>query len=390
MAPATDLPLGTLEALRHALHQHPETAHTEAQSAQRIAAFLAQYPPDELLTGVGGHGLLATYRGAAPGPEVLIRADFDALPIEEANPELPYRSVHPGRAHLCGHDGHTTIVCAVASHLARRRPARGTVRLLYQPAEEVGEGAQRMLDDPRLSALAPDWAFALHNLPGRPRHEISCRAGTFAAASVGLEARLTGHTSHAAFPDEARAPTATLGHLLLRLPQLAQETALVHGFALTTLVGAHLGAEEARYGTTPGEAWLSATLRSYSDAGLDALQAATLELLAQSARSAGLLLATRWIEPFPASVNTQAGADAVASVATQLGLTYTPMEEPVRWSEDFGYFLRRAGQGAMFGIGSGEDHPPLHHPGYDFPDALIPTGAHLFLGLIDQILGADN
>ena len=170
-------------ALKDALHACPELAGQEGGTAEILAGFLRGHAPDQLITGLGGAGVAAVFDGQRRGPTVLVRADMDALPIDAAG---------AAAAHRCGHDGHMAAVAGLAFDLGRRRPACGRVVLLFQPAEETGEGAAKVIADPRFEALRPDYALALHNLPGAPAGQIVSREGVFACASVGLRVSFFG------------------------------------------------------------------------------------------------------------------------------------------------------------------------------------------------------
>lgn len=378
--------LDELVALRHTLHRHPEQSGQEAETSERIRQYLASYPPDELISGLGGHGLAAVYRGKEAGPTLLLRADLDALPIQEQNHGLPYESQQPGTSHKCGHDGHMAMLSGLAPLLHARRPAKGRVVLLYQPAEETGQGAKAVVDDPQFEAIRPNVAYALHNIPGKPLGQVLCKPGTFAAASVGLKLVLNGTSSHAAFPEEGRSPGAALAQLIKQLPALP--SAFGEAFALCTVVGARLG--EAAFGTSPGEAELYTTLRTFDDQLLQALQQKALALAEQQAGEHQLRLSHEWVEPFPATVNSKQGAKCIQQAADNQKIDYAAMPQPHRWSEDFGWLLKPAfgaKEGAMFGLGSGLQQPPLHNPTFDFPDALIPYGVRMFAELISLHLG---
>ena len=230
-----------LTQFRHDLHRHPEVSGAEAQTARRVAQALVALCPDQIVTGLGGHGVAAVFCGPRPGPTVMIRSELDALPIPE-NPGPEHRSKTDGVAHLCGHDGHTAIVMGVARQVSRQRPASGRAIMLFQPAEEDGAGAAAVLADPAFAPLRPDWAFALHNMPGLPLGQAQVSAGPANCASCGLRLRLTGRTAHAATPDTGLSPTAAMFTLIPALGALGQGGALAPGFRLVNLTHARLGA----------------------------------------------------------------------------------------------------------------------------------------------------
>jgi amidohydrolase len=373
--------LAALAAFRRARHAAPELSGAEAETAAAFAAALP--PPDTLLTGLGGHGVAAVYDGAAPGPAILIRAELDALPIAETG-TAPWASAVPGVAHLCGHDGHLAILLGVARALARRRPARGRAILLAQPAEEDGSGAAAVLADPRVAALAPDFGFALHNLPGAPLGTAWLKPGPMNCASLGLRIVLAGRTAHAAEPESALSPAAALARLLTRLPALGPGGPLTRGFRLVTVTHARLGA--AAFGIAPGTAEVWATLRTLTDDGMAALRRDAEALARAEAAADGLALDLSVHDDFAACSNHPQATAHLAAAIRAAGLPLAEGALPMRASEDFGRFAALCPT-AMFALGAGEAHPRLHAPDYDFPDALLAPGVAVFERLLHDLLG---
>ena len=171
-----------LVKLRRTLHQQPELSGKEKHTAETLKAFLQRFQPDELIENLGGHGVAAVFNGKSDGPVVLFRCDLDALPIQEEN-SFDYRSEMPGIAHKCGHDGHMSIITGLAEAISMDRPEKGKVVLLYQPSEENGMGAERVINDPQYTKIQPDFVYALHNLPGFPKGSIVTNFPIFASAS---------------------------------------------------------------------------------------------------------------------------------------------------------------------------------------------------------------
>ncbi len=227
-------------ALRRELHAHPELSGLEEQTAARLKSFLETYRPDQLHTGVGGHGLLAVFDSGRRGQTVAIRCELDALPIEEPN-DIPHRSTRKGVSHKCGHDGHMAAVAALAALVRRLGLPCGRVVLLFQAAEESGEGARAMLRDPRFTDLNTDCIFAFHNLPKHPASEVVVRAGTFACASVGLVARFEGAGTHSSYPEHGRSPAPAVAGLIAALGKIAAETNDPDSLSLVTVTQAQVG-----------------------------------------------------------------------------------------------------------------------------------------------------
>lgn len=371
-----------LTAFRQALHRAPEVSGAEAGTARAVVAELTQSRPDRLLTGLGGHGVAAIWEGAEPGPTVLIRCELDALPILETG-TVAHRSDVPGKAHLCGHDGHMAIVAGVARGLARQKPRRGRAVLLFQPAEEDGSGAAAVIADPAFAQIRPDLALSLHNYPGLALGHGVVRPGPANCASRGIRIRLKGRTAHAAQPETGLSPGPALAQLIARLPGLGKGGPVTDpAFSLVTVTHARLG--EPAFGIAPAEAELWATLRTQTDAGMAALVAATEAAVAEAAEGLGTSLSYHDI--FTACTNAP---EAVAVLRAALAAEAIPegdTEVPMRASEDFGRFGALA-PAAMLLLGAGEASPSLHNSDYDFPDSLIPIGAALFLRCLADQLG---
>lgn len=353
------------------------------QTAARIAGFLAPLKPDLLLTGLGGHGIAAVFDSGRPGPSVMFRCELDGLPIRETS-DVAWRSRLEARGHLCGHDGHMAIVCGLAIALAARRPGNGRVSVLFQPAEETGAGAAAVIADPAFQAIRPDYAFALHNLPGLELGTAAIRPGPFNFASEGLAIRLRGKTAHASQPEAGLSPAPALCRLVMDLPGLPVRLGIDSQSALVTLVHARLG--EAAFGIAPGEAEVWATLRSINDPTQGLLMAEAGKLAEQAAREHGLSLELAASDRFAACSNdAEATGWVQRAFASEAVATATP-DGPFRWSEDFGLF-GSVSKSALFVLGAGVSHPRLHNPDYDFPDELIPLGTRLFACIARGLCG---
>lgn len=371
-----------LTDLRHTIHQHPEVSGDESGTAERITDFIKKFKPDDIKTGIGGNGLIFTFGEDKDGPHVMIRSELDALPIHERN-DMSYASKRDKVSHKCGHDGHMAIVCGVGGLLHHLPPASGRVSLLFQPAEEIGQGAKWMLDDQHFD-IKPDYAFALHNLPGFEKHRIVMRNGIFASASSGFHVQLRGETSHASHPEDGKNPAmalASLIHELVSMPSLHTD---FDDPALITIIYATLGAREA-YGTSAGNGELMATLRSHQNKTMKELKKRAKHIAEGIGKLHDLQIKTEWAQEFNATVNDNECVGQIKRAAKTLNLKTEEIAGPFAWSEDFGRFTS-AFKGAMFGLGSGKDEPQLHNPTYDFPDEIIPTGSLMFYEIITQIL----
>lgn len=372
--------LSILRTLRLSLHSCPEPANREQTTAAIVETFLRSYGPDLLVNRLGGHGLAAVYEGQGDGPTVLIRAELDALAIEEPDGE---NEVEAYAAHRCGHDAHMTMVAGLAPLLHRERPQRGRVVLLFQPAEETGEGAARVIDDPQFQQLRPDVAFALHNLPGFPIGAVVARAGTFCSASVGMRVTFHGRSSHAGEPEKARSPGLAIARLIEELPTLKRERTEELPYRLATVTHATLGRES--FGTTPGSGELRATLRAGSSEGLRQLCDEAEAKVCALANKHRLTVDIDWQEGFPDTRSDPELVDELMEACAAVPTAVHKIDHAFRWSEDFGHFGRICPL-LFYGLGIGEEAVGLHAPTYTFPDECLEVGVQVHHTLLRRLL----
>jgi amidohydrolase len=374
--------LELLVNLRKELHRSPELSGQEVNTPEIILRFLKSTKPDEVIRGIGGNGLLVRYSGESGGPRVMVRAELDALPINEIN-RFSHRSANPGVAHMCGHDGHMAIAAGVATEFSRKRPERGEVAVVFQPSEENGRGASEITSDPRFDMVRPDYIVALHNLPGFQDSEVVLRDGVFSMASVGMIVELTGKTSHAAEPEKGISPARAVSKILTGLPEIAADRNEFRQFALATIIHTRIG--DVAFGTSPGHAVVMATLRAFDNVEMEKLSASAERLVTDIAVREGLGLSVSWTERFPATVNDTEINRVIENNAVEKGLRVRRIEEAFRWSEDFGWFTRKY-RGVLFGLGAGAGHPELHNPDYDFPDKIIAPGISLLTAVCRDLV----
>ncbi len=372
-----------LIALRHDVHMHPEVSGAERETAARIVRFLEALAPDALMTGLGGHGVLATFDSGQPGPAVLFRCELDALPIVETN-TFAHASRNAGVSHKCGHDGHMAIQCGLAEALAAKRPARGKVYLLFQPAEETGAGAEAVLLDPRFAEIKPDMAIAVHDMPGYPIGTVALKDGTITASVSGLAIRLQGRTSHASQPEQGLNPALAIAELLTKTDALNLNDPSSPDFRLITPVHVSIGTPHA-FGVTAGDGELQLTLRGWDDARLEALRERIKTLAVEIAGQHELHVAFESMQTFRANNNDPAVNALVRAGASDAALTVLTLSEPVKGGEDFGLFSARF-PCALVLLGAG-DTTALHSPDFDFPDALIEPGVRLVNAIARRVLG---
>ena len=373
--------------LRHILHAHPELSGQEKLTNRILNEWVKQTRPDLLIEKIGGYGLAAVYRGVKSeklkvksGKRILIRGDIDALHIPEPN-DIPYRSQNQGVSHKCGHDGHATILCGLAQWLGEQRPDYGEVVLLFQPAEETGQGAKAIMEDPLFEQIKPDVAYGLHNLPGFEKGQIVVREGCFAAASFGLKLCFDGRTAHASQPETGHSPSELLALLIHNLEKKREQLQAVK--PLTTFVITHATLGEETFGVAPGHAEIWLTLRSYDDHNLNLMASQIIEMCRAKAKDYLFDFNFSEHEAFAATNSDSKCVQVIEQAAKNLELQVSHLSEPFRWSEDFGRFGNVCPIG-FFGLGSGLEQPALHNPEFDFPDDILETGMCMFWEIIRQ------
>ncbi len=330
------------------------------------------------MENMGGNGLIARYTGASSGKTILIRCDMDAVPVHE-NSNLSYGSCSAGVSHACGHDGHMAIVAGVAESLKKLPLLKGTVLLLFQPAEETGRGAEAVLKDMALKQVSPDMVFGFHNLPGFHLNSVVTSFGPFASASTGLRLEFTGREAHAAEPQNGNSPVPMLAELI---PALNSTGSRDHGNFITVT---HLNSGKPSFGISPGKATVMATLRAPDDSALKQMLVITEDTVTALCRKHRIKFQSFQEEPFPATVNDKACSEAVRKAAGLTGLNCQSLTSPFLWSEDFGHFTSQF-RGAMFGLGAGTDCPALHSGNYDFPEQMIKPAIELIRELMNIVL----
>ena len=350
------------------------------ESAARILKFCSQYEPDRVIEKLGGHGIALVFEGAREGKTVMFRAELDGLPINEAG-ELSHHSLNKEISHKCGHDGHMAILCGLAGILQQRRPETGRVILFFQPAEETGKGAKAVIEDPKFQEITPDVVFALHNLPGFPLGSVIVKQDVFACASLGLLIQVKGETAHASSPEHGISPLPALIEMLTKLPQ-APASIKRDDDARLAITYSRLG--QFSFGTTPGDAELAATMRTRNTSDIELMKAEVVKMIRDISKRYSLEITVEWHERFNATLNDPEVVNIVRLAAETIELPLVEMKEPFWWSEDFGQFTERF-PGTLFGLGTGENHPDLHTPNYDFPDEIIEPGIRIFYEIIKQL-----
>ncbi|NMM46986.1 amidohydrolase [Marinigracilibium pacificum] len=363
---------------RHTLHKHPELSDHEKYTQNRILKRLEVLNTAKI-SPIGHTGVLVTFTGTENGPEVMIRGDIDALPIQEES-DLEYKSVNDGVAHLCGHDGHTAIILGVCKLLDQSGIKKGKVHVVFQPAEENGHGAKAVIEDPQFKNVSPDVVYALHNIPGVRKSKVLCKQGSFSCAADSIIIKLKGVTAHAAEPEHGINPMGYIGKMIDEFEKLQNPDLSSNDFQLLTPVYTHVGNKS--YGVSAGYGELHYTLRTRLNARMAGLKKSVLDIIEEICKDK-ITYEIEWTESFFANVNDEHAVNSIKTAADKSGLEYEEIELPFKWGEDFGLFTDRF-SGAMFGIGAGFETSALHNPDYNFPDDIIRPSIDMFMNLIDD------
>ncbi len=363
-----------LTSFRRELHAHPELAHSEHATAERVVTFMQQFNPTEIVTGIGGTGVIVTFDSGVEGPTMLFRCELDALPITEVDVD-GYASTTVGVSHKCGHDGHMAMIAGLGEALAERPLTRGVVHLLFQPAEETGTGAAAVLNDEAFSRFTPDFAVAIHNMPGFPMHSMVIKPGSITAAVRSFVVRFTGRVAHASEPEKGENPSLAVADLIREADALVIADQHDPEFRLVTPV--HVSIGSIAYGIAAGEGEVHFTIRTATNQGLAKLQAEITAIAEHVAERDRLSVEIEVVEDFFANVNDPDVTERVRRAAESCGHDIITPEVGMRAGEDFGLFTERF-PCCLVLLGAGEEHLPIHNAGYDFPDELISTGVELF------------
>ncbi|TVP99736.1 MAG: amidohydrolase [Roseinatronobacter sp.] len=367
---------------RRDFHAHPELQFECHRTAQIVAEKLRDFGCDEVIEKIGVTGLVGLIHGRsrASGRVVGLRADMDALPIMEATGK-PYTSIHHGKMHACGHDGHTAMLLGAAKYLCETRNFDGTVAVIFQPAEEGGAGAKVMCDAGLMARFGIQEVYAMHNRPGHGLGEFNIRAGAFYAACDEFRITVEGLGGHAAKPHATIDPTVAASHLILALQTIASRNADPTQNIVLSVCGVRT--ESQAYNVIPQRVELRGTIRTH-DAGLRKLAETRLHAVAQGTAAAfGASAEVEFVEGYPVMVNHEAETKIARDVA--LEVSNQCLEAGFNMGgEDFSYMLEER-PGAYIVLGAGEG-AGLHHPEYDFNDEIIPYGCSWFVGIAETRL----
>ncbi len=370
---------------RRRIHAHPETAFEETQTAGLVAELLESFGIS-VERGIARTGVVGTLRGSAPSDRAIaLRADMDALPIDERN-DLPHASRHPGRMHACGHDGHTAMLLGAAKHLAETRNFAGTIHFIFQPAEENEGGARLMLDEGVLQRHPVESIYGMHNWPELPVGQFGIRPGPMMAAFDIFEIAVTGRGAHAAMPHLAVDPIVAAAQIVTGLQTIASRNVNPLESAVVSVTQIHGGDT---WNVIPETVVLRGTSRSFNPTVRDQIDPAIRRIADGVCRACGAQMELRYERCYPPTLNAPAETEiAAAAAASVVGENNVKRDMlPSMAAEDFAWFLeKKPGAYIWIGNGTAEAGGILHSPHYDFNDAALPLGASYWVRLAESVL----
>ena len=364
---------------RQYLHTIPELEMECHKTAAYVADRLREFGVDEIHEGIGVTGLVGIINGHGDGPTIGLRADMDALPIEEAT-GLDYASTHPGKMHACGHDGHTTMLLGAAKYLAETRNFSGRVALIFQPGEEGPGGAKIMVEEGFLDRFGIGEVYGIHNVPDLPEGHFHTRPGALLAAVDQFTITLKGVGGHGAMPEETCDPVIAACSIGQALQTIISRNVPSTHQAVVSVTQIHAGTTN---NVIPAEAFLNGTIRTFDNEVQDLVHRRIREIAAGQAASFGVEAHVDIEIGYPATVNSPEQTVFAATVARDVAGPANVDEntEPVAGAEDFAFMLA-VRPGAYLFMGQGPS-AGLHHPQYNFNDAVAPYGASFFARLVE-------
>lgn len=371
-------------ATRRFLHQHPELGLSEFTTSDYIAAKLEEFGY-AVTRGLGKTGIVATLKNGSSDRSVGIRADIDALPIEEET-GADYASLNKGVMHACGHDGHTAMLLGAAKILAQRKNFDGTLNLIFQPAEENFGGARLMLEDGLFDRFPCDAVFGLHNDPSLPFGKIFVKEGPIMAAVDECRIVVNGRGGHGAEPQDAADPIVAGASIIMALQTVVSRNVHPLDPAVVTVGAFNAGIAS---NVIPERAEMVITIRSFDPAVRDKLEERIRGVAVGQAASYGMTATIEYTRGYDATVNHKAETDFVRDLAKKVvgPENLAEIERPMMGAEDFGYFLaERPGTYFFLGTARTKNDPPLHHPKFDFNDDALPIGTNFWVELAEAYL----
>lgn len=369
---------------RHDLHAHPELGFEENRTAQIVAAKLREFGL-EVHCGVGKTGVVGVLRAGDGGQSIGLRADMDALPIDEVN-TFEHRSTHAGRMHACGHDGHTTMLLGAAKYLAETRRFEGTVNFIFQPAEEGLGGARAMIADGLFERFPCDAIFGMHNRPGLDVGKFAVRAGPMMAGGAFFDIHINGKGAHGARPEAGIDPVLVASHITVALQSIVSRN--VRPLDAAVLSVTKISGGDA-YNVIPQTAQLAGTVRAFTPEVMALTESAMRRVVKGTAEAYGATAELDFRITFAPTVNDAQEAEFAAGICADVVGANNVLRNPnlIVASEDFSFMLEKV-PGCYFNIGNGagEGACEVHNPAYDFNDGALALGASVFARLVETRL----
>ncbi|MEN3930670.1 M20 aminoacylase family protein [Microvirga sp. W0021] len=372
-----------LRDIRHQIHSNPELGFQEEGTSALVAEKLEQWGY-EVHRGIAKTGVVGVLRNGDSQKSIGIRADMDALPIDEATGK-PWSSKKPGVMHACGHDGHTTVLLGAAKYLAETRKFNGTVNLIFQPAEEGAGGGEVMVKEGLFDRFPCDVLFGLHNMPGYPLGHFCFKPGAFMASMDHYRVTVTGRGGHGAMPHLAIDPVVAAASITMALQSIVSRNVKA-GEAAVISVGA-INAGSA-FNIIPNSAVMELSVRALSPDVRKLLDQRIREIVHLQAESFNAEAKIEHVGGTPVTMNAPKETEYAADVARKLfGADKVDYGvEPLMGSEDFAYMLEAKPEGCYFFVGAGEDAISVHNPGYDFNDDILVPSAAMWGALVEDYL----
>jgi amidohydrolase len=375
---------GEMTAWRRDIHAHPELGFQETRTASIVAAKLESFGI-EVHGGVGKTGVVGMLRAGSGKRTIGLRADMDALPIQEAN-AFEHRSRYPGKMHACGHDGHTTMLLGAAKYLAETRNFDGTVHFIFQPAEEGIGGARAMIEDGLFERFPCETIFGMHNRPSLPVGQFAVRSGAMMAGGAFFDIRITGKGAHGARPETGVDPVIIAAHIATALQTIVARNVAPTETAVLSVT--KIVAGEA-YNVIPQTAQLGGTARAFSHAVMAQLETSMRRIAKGVAEGLGATVEVDFRLLFAPTVNDAEQAEFAASICSELVGAHNVDRDPppIMASEDLSFMLEKV-PGCYINIGNGgaEAGYEVHSPGYDFNDEALPLGAAFLARVVEMKL----
>jgi len=371
---------------RREIHANPELLYDLPRTSNFVAERLREFGCDEVRTAIGRTGVVGVIKGRKGDSTraIGLRADMDALPIEEAT-NLPYRSGTPGKMHACGHDGHTAMLLGAARYLADTRDFSGTAIVIFQPAEEGGAGAKAMIEDGLMDNFAIEEVYGMHNIPSLPLGMFAIRSGPLMAAADAFTIRLEGRGGHAAMPHQCVDSIVAGAQIVTALQTIVSRNLDPLDSCVVSVASFHAGTA---FNILPPTTEILGTVRTLLPGTRDLAERRMREIVAGIAAASGVTATVAYDRGYPSTRNHPKQTDFAASVARKVAGAEKVMTEisPVMGAEDFSFMLE-ARPGAFIFLGNG-DTAGLHHPGYDFNDQALPYGIAYWAQIIETALAA--